>query len=312
MLAGQVKTALKENPYCWILKRIYFKPVLVALIIIVSLGKLPRDKSFFYFLLHTHKLAFLEASLWEPTIKRVISMFIHARGVLLTCEQEKWTSSQGLWVFGVFLSTGAFWIQLFSQEAKVYRGHALVLCCDMSINTSLFSPSYLAALFPFPVSSNMSHSLILLFLLINGKWFLKMCIWEHQQRRWRGQTVSLARFSLFSASCATFWANPESKLINYLWIFSSPETSMELGIITFQYMPNFPNSKYIMAQWRHEYSLAQTASLCPLHLGFIISTQEVEKKECVSGQRNSASPLHLVCVSVPSLWAMCCNGCLQS
>lgn len=139
-----------------------------------------------------------------------------------------------------------------------------------------------------------------------------MCIREHQQRHWRGQPVSLARFSLFSASCAAFLANPESKLINYLWIFSSPETRMELGIITFQYMPNFPNSKYIMARRRHEYSLAQAARLYPLHLGFIIGTQEVEKKERISGQRNSTSPLRSVCVFVPSLWAMCCNGCLQS
>lgn len=138
---------------------------------VLCLGKLQRDTSFF--LWRTHKLAFLEASLWKPSIKRVIPMLILARGVLLTWEQEKWTSSQGLWVFRVVLSTGAFWIQLFSQEAKAYCGHALVLCCDMSINKSVSSPSYMAALFSFPVSSNTSYSLILLFLLINGEMVLK-------------------------------------------------------------------------------------------------------------------------------------------
>ncbi len=135
-----------------------------------------RDKSFFFFFWCTHKLGFLEASLWKSAIKRVIPMLIHACEVLLTCEQEKWTSSQGLWVFRVFLSTGAFWIQLFSHEAKAYCGHALVLCCDMSINKSVSSPSYMAALFPFLVYT--SHSLILLFLLINGEMVLKDCACE--------------------------------------------------------------------------------------------------------------------------------------
>lgn len=96
LFAGQVNLLRKTKLYCWALNIIYLKAVLAALIMIMSVyclwGNYREVFSFLFFILkaNTQILAFLlKASLWEPTIQRVIPMFIHERGVLLTCKQEK-------------------------------------------------------------------------------------------------------------------------------------------------------------------------------------------------------------------------------
>lgn len=83
-----------------------------------------------------------------------------------------------------------------------------------------------------------------------------MCILEQQKRWWWGHAVTLTRFS-FPSSLPWFCLGcffGAKILISHHWIFRRIFwTHTDLDLITFLYLPNLPNSKYITDQRGSKY-----------------------------------------------------------